>query len=433
VKRIACVLATLWAAGTLGAADPPEAPPPADLGALLREAEASNPGLKAARARLESARLVPSQVQAPPDPEAGVAYTNDGVSSITLGDEIMSALSLTWTQEVPYPGKLRATGEVARREAEVAQKELDRVRLEIASAVKRAYADLYRLDRTEAILQETRIVLDSLAEAARKRYDVGEGIQESVFKAQTELLRLDTRLARVEGERRAAEARLNAVVGRPAGTHVGSADVLPSGSLPKDPDRLDEEAVTASPDVGRLEQAVRRGEASLDLARLELKPDFVWSASYVYRGDIDPMVMGMFGLRLPVYRARKQAQGVLQAQSDLTAAREDLADLRLRTRAAVRELVAGVRRAERLIVLFEQGVIPQAQGALESARASYGVGRIGFLDLLNDLIVLLETRIDLATEEADRLRSLAALEPLLARELIPVPESPGGQGGSDVP
>ena len=403
---------------------------PADLGALLSEAEANNPALRAATARLEAARRVPSQVQTLPDPEASIGYLNDGVSRLNLGDSESSTLAFTWTQEVPYPGKLRRSGDVATSDVEISGKELDRIRLEIRSMVKIEYADLYRLDRTQGILEDTRSVLDSLAQAARRRYEVGQGIQESVLKAQTEILRLEVELARVAQDRKATEARLNAALGRLANTAIGPATSLPAGTLPADPETLADAAVNVSPAVAALEAAVRRGEAWTQRARLDLKPDFIWSASYQNRGGLDPMVAGMFGLRLPIYRARKQEQAVLQAESELAAARHDLTDLQLRTRSSVRELVSRIQRAERVLALLDQGVIPQARGALESARVSYSVGRLGFLDLLNDLIVLLNARTDLAAQESERVQSLSELEPLLSRDLVLAPEGLRSQEGN---
>ena len=403
---------------------------PADLGALLSEAEANNPALRAAAARLEAASRVPSQVQTLPDPEASIGYLNDGVSRFNLGDSEFSTLTFTWTQEVPYPGKLKRSGDVATSDVEISGKERDRIRLETRLMVKIEYADLYRLDRTRGILEETRSVLDSLAQAARRRYEVGQGIQESVLKAQTEILRLEAELARVAQDRKAAEARLNAAVGRSANTPIGPATVLPAGTLSEDPEALADTAVNVSPAVAALEAAVRRGEARTQRARLDLKPDFVWSASYQNRGGLDPMVAGMFGLRLPIYRARKQAQAVLQAESELVAARHDLTDLQLRTRSSVRELVSRIQRAERILELLEQGIIPQARGALESAQASYSVGRLGFLDLLNDLIVLLNARTELAAQESERVQSLSGLEPLLNRDLVLAPDGLQSQEGS---
>ena len=424
---LTALLALSWAQSVPAVESAP--PHAADLATLLREAEETNPSLHAARARLEASRHAPSVAEAPPDPEVSVAYTNDGVSSFTLGESDMSVLALTWTQEVPYPGKLRRRGEVASLDVERTGKDFERTRLEVSAAIKSAYADLYRLDRTGEILDETRLVLISLAEVARRRYEVGEGIQESVLKAQTEILRLEAEQARVAQDRRTAAVRLNAVVGRYADTPIGPAIELPEAVLPAEGDRLAEAAIMGSPEVGGLQAEVRREEAGLSLARLDLKPDFVWSASYQNRDGLDPMVMGMFGLRLPLYRQRKQAQVVLQKESELLAARNDLEELQVRIQASVWDLESRVRRADRLLVLFGEGVIPQANSTLESAQTSYRVGRIGFLDVLNDLTVLLNARTELAIQESERLQALAALEPLLGRELVHVPGGPGGEGG----
>lgn len=425
------------AAAGLGPSPPETGPPPADLGALLEEALSASPAVRAAAARLEAARRVPSQAGTAPDPEVGLAYTNDGLSTITYGDSIMSNLTLSWRQEVPYPGKLRRSAEAATAEADIAARQEDRVRLEVASQVKGMFAELYRLDRTAAILAETKLVLESLAESARRRYEVGQGIQESVLKAQTEILRLEAELARVHQDRRAVKVRLDAVLGRADDLPIGPVERLPEAALSADTGSLTEAAVTASPAVLGLEADVRRGEARLQFTRLDLKPDFIWSASYVDRGAIDPMVMGMFGVRLPIHRSRKQAQAAQQAASELEAARHALADRRLQVSASVRELVARVERADRLVRLYGQGVIPQATSTLESAQASYGVGRIGFLDVLNDLTAVLDARIDLATQESDRFQALASLEPLVGREVIVVEgrSAEAGarqEGGSDV-
>ena len=405
------------------------ASPTAQLAVFLREAEANSPAIRAAAARLSSAQRAPSQASALPDPEVSVAYLNDGVSSFTLGESEFSYLSLTWSQELPYPGKRDQRGEVAARESERASSDLERVRLEVLAAVKAAYADLYRFDQTTLILSETKSVLEAFAEGARRRYEVGEGIQESALKAQTEILRLEADLARVAQNRRSAEVRLNAAVGRVADTPIGPASFIPEAELPEDEEGLADRAVERSPAIATLRAAVLRSEAAVRLAKLDLKPDFLWSASYQNRDGLDPMVMGSFGLRLPIYRERKQRQALVQREADLLAVNHEQAELQIQARASVRELIARFRRADRLRMLFGQGVIPQARSALESAQASYGVGRLSFLDLLNDLSVLLNARIELVSQEAERLQALAALEPLVVEVLIRVQEGPGGQGG----
>ena len=405
--------------------------PASDLAAYLRAARAHSPALRAAAARLRAALTVPEQRSALPDPEASIGYTNDGTSGLTLGEREDARLSFGWRQEVPYPGKRRTAGESASFEAEAVEHELERLRLEVDSEVKTAFADLYRLDRTAVVLHETRTLLTSFAQSASRRYEAGEGIQENILKAQTEIVRLDTEIERVAQERRAAGLRLEAAIGRPADGPIGTAASLPPADLSPDLEALAGAVADEAPEIGALAAAARRAEAEVRLARLGLKPDFVWSAAYDHRGGLDPMIGGMFGVRLPLYRRHKQAQALRQAEWELEAARHDLADRRIRLRSEALELVSRARRAERLIALIGQGVIPQARGALESARASYGVGRLPLLDVLGDLKVLLEARIALAAQEADRFQSLAALEALLDRPLIPGLDD-SAQGGDHV-
>jgi cobalt-zinc-cadmium efflux system outer membrane protein len=427
VKRIPIVVLAFVLMAVVAAAESPPAPA-ADPAALLKEAEEKSPLLRAARARLEGSRHVSSEVSAPPDPEVSLAYTNDGLSQFTLGESEFAILALSWTQEIRPAGKRRAAGEAAASASEAGERQLDRLRYQVLATVKIAYADLFRIDRTARILEEIRATLGSLEETARRRYDVGQGTQESVLKAQTEMLLLDAESTRLVQDRKQAESRLNAAVGRPAATEVGPAETPLAGRLPGESALRDRVEGNESPEIAALEAEVRRSQAEAKLARLEKKPDMFWSASYQYRGDLDPMVMGMFGVRLPLYDDRKQSQAVARAESELVAAGAELANRRILAESELRELMARTERADRLIRLYDEGILPQASSTLESAQVSYSVGRIALLDILGDLKTLLEARKDRAMLEAERVQALAALEPLVGQELVGA-EGAAGAGG----
>src|SRR5262245_6387055 len=131
MKSILMALA-LFPFPCMAAESPPESPPAqttAALADLLREAEESNPAVRAAEARLEAARRVPIRTEAPPDPEVGLTYVNDGVSSFTLGESEFASLGLTWSQELPYPGKRKRAGAVAEADVDLAAAEFRRTRL----------------------------------------------------------------------------------------------------------------------------------------------------------------------------------------------------------------------------------------------------------------------------------------------------------------
>ena len=173
-----------------------------DLATLLARADASNPEIQAARARGEASKHVPPQVEAYPDPTASVTYTNQTLTGLTLGSRDMSNLTFYWTQDVPYPGKLRLAGDVARAEIDVAIGTVEIVRVRVRAAVKSAFAELFRIDRTLLVLEESRKLLVTFREAARVRQETGQGILENVLKAETELTQVDVELAGLAQERR---------------------------------------------------------------------------------------------------------------------------------------------------------------------------------------------------------------------------------------
>ena len=416
--RRVVILCVVVRFGVVFASEAPALPPPS-LAELQREALERNPAVRAAQARLEGARRAPSRLDVPPDPEISLTYLNDGVSSFTLGESEFSYLGLTWTQEMPYPGKTKRAAVVAEADAARAEVTLRQERLQARAAVGQAYAELFRIDQAAAILRESASILDVLAGAARSRYEVGGGIQENVLKAETEILRLHAETARLEQDRAAAAASLAAVLGREdAASPFGPVTALPGVTVPDDVDSVAASAVASSVLVEGARASTRRGEAALEAARFESKPDLFWSAGYQNRGDLDPMVMGMFGVRLPIHGERRQQAAALEAEDDLRAARHDLEAAELRAAAEARAVWARARRADRLVELYEKGVVVQARAAVASAQASYGVGRIDFLDLLNDLTVLLGARIEAATQQAERMQAVAALEALTGRDLI---------------
>jgi len=392
------------------------APAPLDLAALLREAREANPSLASARGRLAAAGAVPSQAEAPPDPMAKVTFTNEGFDELTLGDSDNSFLALSWEQDVRSSRKRRLAGDVARGEVAVLAARVEERRRAIDARVIGAFAEMFRVDRSTAILQRTRELLDSLQQTARTRYESGEGVLENVLKAGAEASLVDVELEILKQDRAVAEASLRAALNAP-GRSFGPALDLPTIG-PLDHDALQSAALANAVEIQETEAMARRDEARLDLARSELKPDLKWEALYGYRGSIDPMVMGLIGVRLPLHRGDRQAQGIVQADEELRATRAEADAARLRVTAEIETLLARAERASRLATIYEESILPQARAALESSITAYGVGRVDFLTLLTDASGVLRRELDLEVQRADRLATVAALEQLTGLPLV---------------
>jgi outer membrane protein, heavy metal efflux system len=73
--------------------------------------------------------------------------------------------------------------------------------------------------------------------------------------------------------------------------------------------------------------------------------------------------------------------------------------------------------SDQLAELYKTVVIPQASLSLESAYASYGVGTVDFLTLIDTLMTLLEYQLKYYESLTEYQKALAQLEPIVGVEL----------------
>jgi outer membrane protein TolC len=92
---------------------------------------------------------------------------------------------------------------------------------------------------------------------------------------------------------------------------------------------------------------------------------------------------------------------------------QDLQALRQELLARIRDNVAKAERAEELIKLLRDAIIPQSRLTLASAQASYAVGKVDFLTLLNSLLVLQENELEFHSEMVEHKKALARLEGII--------------------
>jgi outer membrane protein TolC len=405
------------ASGIAGAADG-VSPSTVDLSALLDEVERASPQLLATRARAESADNAALQREALPDPKLSAAYTNDGLSSFTLGDSEFANLALSWEQEVPSRAARAGSASVAQAEAEALRTSTASVKARLRARVITLFAELWRLDGTKALLAESRGLLASSAEAVRARYESGDAIQESWLRAQAATRALELELEAVRLARRQVELALAETLGRTEDPSFGPAAALPelAGSL--DDDALAAAAVTASPDVLERASLERVAQARVDEARVQTKPVFSWVAGYQYRGSLDPMVSGGFSVRLPVRKDRNQARGIAGAELSRTAAGYDRVQSEIVARSGARGLVGEIASIDVRLRLYREAIVPQAEAAFESANAAFSSGRAEMFLVLDDLDRWVGARKETLTWSARRIEAIAALEAMTGIKLF---------------
>src|SRR5437667_165832 len=162
------------------------------LSELLAEAEKNNPQIEAARQGWQAAKQVPTQVSTLPDPQFNLQHVSVGSPRPFAGytNSDFAYVGLGVSQDIPYPGKLRLKGEIARRDADVSQQQIESVRRAVLAEIKGTYFQLAYLSRTLTLLEEDGELLKQVEQAADARYRSGMGTQQDVLQAQLQKTKL---------------------------------------------------------------------------------------------------------------------------------------------------------------------------------------------------------------------------------------------------
>jgi outer membrane protein TolC len=418
------------------------------LPALLTEADTANPQIVAARNAAEAAAARISQAGALPDPMLGIGFMNVPVTSPGLGSDMMTMTQVQIGAQFPWPGKLSLREDVARFHAEAADWELERVRDRVLTDVKSTYYQAYFLDRALEVTARNEGLLADFALLTSSKYGVGTGAQPDVLKAQVERSRLVDQLIALREERAGLGARLNALLGRPTDTPLpvtrfpeevraaatlnateelsfasaSLADVLSTppeadGPLPSVAE-LQRQALEHSPMIQAHVRRVTAQERAVRLAERAKLPDVSLTAGYSYRSGFGDFFNLMLSAPLPIFAGRKQDQAVVEQTAILAeheARYEAMVD---DVHAEIASLWADVQRARDQIALLDEGILPQARTSLSSATASYQVGQVDFLTLLDSQVTLYRHELDYHRLLADFAKNLAALERAVGTEVL---------------
>ncbi|GBC78532.1 hypothetical protein HRbin08_02028 [bacterium HR08] len=392
--------------------------PVVTLDALIAEAWRANPEILEARRRYDARVARVPQMSALPEPTLSIASVGNLLPfSVQVGDP-SSARMVSFMQEIPFPGKLALRGKIAALEAEAERWNYEQTWRRVISELKVAYYELYFVDKSLEIVNRIKGLLEQFLRIAEARYQVGKAAQSDVLRAQTELSILQERWEVLERRRASAVAFINALLNRPPETPLGRTAEVKKGVLPFSLEDLYRMAAAGSPELKRQERVMDSRHYQIALAQKEFYPDFAVGVQYMQRPAMPEMWGFSINVKLPLYFWRKQRPALEEAEAEWAQARQQREGVRAQLFFRVKDLYLMAMTADRLLRLYEEGIIPQATLTLESSIASYQVGTVDFLTLITNLITVLTYETNYYEQLVTFQKSLAQLEPLIGRELV---------------
>jgi len=391
------------------------------LDELLDYARQHHPGYAGAQLDAEAASARASVAGALPDPRLRIEWmdiTRGGERNPSLLPGRVGSTKYSFMQELPWPGKRALARAVAGAEADAAERSVEVRWNELAAAITTSFAELYYVEEDSRLLTDILGLLQTLERSARARYAAGLAPQQDVIRAQLEQSALRNRQITLDAARTQWQARLNALVGRPA-----SAPLAPPATLRPLPPmaRLDLAALEPrirrnNPQLLTAAARIRAAQGNRDLVRRDRYPDFsLGLAPMQVHNSVHEWEL-MLELSIPLQqRARRGRERASEAQLAAAQARE--ADLARQILGTLGENLAALRAAEQTRELIDTNIVPQATLTLQSALAGYESGQVDFSTLLDAQKQLFEAHLNRSQASVEAHTRLAQIELLVGEEL----------------
>jgi outer membrane protein, heavy metal efflux system len=394
------------------------ASPPTPLSQLLAEAGANNPQISAADHGVRAARQMAPQVATLPDPKFTyqqfsvgspkpfAGYTNSDFAYIGVGA----------SQELPYPGKLRARGTVAERDADTKQAEVEVTKTGIADSVKADYIQLAYLQQTLGILRQNESVLDQLIQDVTAHYQVGQGMQQDVLQAQVDRTKIVKEITMHHQQMGEIQAHLKGLLSR----DQGSADIVTVDLIATPLRRTSEELLAMvqqnNPQLQVDASSIRKQDAQVASAKREGKPDF--EVGYLYENTdrkYRDYYMFTFDVRFP--RKKRVDAEITEAIEKRSESQQTLNAHLQQQLAEVQEGYVKATSDEELLKEYREGLVPQSDAAYRATLSAYASNREPFVHVLSYFTDLLSLRLEYAQTLVDHEAALAHLETLTGATL----------------
>jgi len=343
------------------------------LSRVIRLAVDRSPSVAAARAQWRAGIERRPQVTALPDPMGMYSLYVRSVET-RVGPQ---RHKLRLTQSFPYPGTLDAAGRIVDAAADIARANYEKVIRDLIVDTKVSYTELGYLRRAAALTEQNHELLAHIATVAATKYAVGEATLADVQKAQSQLAQLEydrillLELAEVE------RANLRSLLTVAPDTDLGEPVIAPHAPLTLTPDELDTAALGSRLELRIARLMVEKAERGEALAALKTMPMFKLDLMTIETGGSpmpgaddsgkNPWTVGV-GVSIP-WNSDKNDSAIREAEFARDAAANRVRAIEAKTSSDIRKVYFRAENARRLVELYEETLIPQAEQAMAEAEA----------------------------------------------------------------
>jgi cobalt-zinc-cadmium efflux system outer membrane protein len=378
------VLITVMVAGTSGMLMPSFAQakdpmPTFELDRIIELALERNPAIATARSVIEQNEGGQIQAGAYPNPSITAQSADGAIRDPSNGIRIIER-GVTMHQTVEWPGMRSARKDAAAAGLEGATVGLEVAKLNLVAEVKGLFYELLLAERTVDLLQQNFETVQEVARIVKARVRSGEGPQFESVKAEVEVLKAKQELTKAKNAVRVRLVGLDTLTAGGLGPRYKVQGDFRSLRDHLDPEQMAARDLSQHPILKRQGKLVEQAEITVSKERQGRVPNVTMFGGYAREAGREA-VFGGLTVPTPIwYLQQGHIATALGSQrkeeAELLRARNDLAR-------AINQHAREAETAQEQILVYEEGLLKQAQEALRIAQLSFRQGASSLLDVLD--------------------------------------------------
>ncbi len=338
---------------------------------LIQLAYERNPKIKAVHTEwLAAIERVP-QATSLPDPMLMYGYFLRRVET-RVGPQRQR---LGISQSFPYPGTLKAAGEVNLKQIEIQQKKYEQAVRDVIVEIKLSYHELAYLERAIDITIQNQELLDHIVKVTTTRYAQSEATFSDLLKAQSQQAQLSYDVILLRELREVEQANIRSLLDLPTDALLGPPIPVPYKTMEIPLNELNQRGLTQRQEIQMADLMSQKAGKVIKLAKMKNKPMFKLDLMTVDTGKSimfntpddgkNPWLISL-GISLPIWGAKKSSR-VREAELNQQAVVENKHQMEVKLMANLKKIYFRMENARRLVELYENSLIPQAEKAIEIA------------------------------------------------------------------
>ncbi|HIO93184.1 MAG TPA: TolC family protein [Leucothrix mucor] len=333
--------------------------------------------------------------------------------------------ALSINQKIPYPGKLALKGEVVKQRIEIAKLRYDQASRDLIVDLKKSYHELVYLENAIKLSLRNKKSLEKITRISTFDYAANISSLNDVAKAQSQYAQVAYDVQLLEELRSTENTRINTLLNRnPEQVFRINSAVRKPAKLPHSLKSLYQWA-ESNDELKIADVMIKQGELKKQLSQYASRPDFDFGLRYTQIGSTN--IAGLednsrdgiavsIGINIPLNLSKNKA---IKEQARLEQLRsiEDKKSLMSTLKNKVKGVYFKLNNSHRLITLYGNNLIPQANRAMHIAELQYRENKGSIAKYVETQSTWLNFQLAYHRALADYAKSIAEMEKLTGRKL----------------